>query len=190
MKTGDKQNPQQQVMIMTGIVALAILFLFKQFAYNPLQDKITAINGNLASVQQKLQEARSVADKKEIIDRDTANLQKKLAYMSEMLPQKKEIPKIVKIITTKANESSVRFVALRPSTIVAREFYNEVPIELNVKANFNNLGQFFTRIGNLNRIANVEGVQITPSGSIDSMRETINASFVIKTFTYAEGGGI
>lgn len=190
MKTGDKQNPQQQVMIMTGIVALAILFLFKQFAYDPLQEKITAVNGSLGTVQQKLQEARSVADKKEILDRDMANLQRKLAYMSEMLPQKKEIPKIVKIITTKANESSVKFISLRPSTIVAREFYNEVPIELTVKASFNNLGQFFTKIGNLNRIANVEGVQITPSGAVDNMRETINATFVIKTFTYAEGGGI
>ena len=109
--------------------------------------------------------------------------------MGEMLPQKKEIPKFLKTIISRANDSSIRMVTFQPTAIITREFYNEVPVTVNVRGSFNNLGQFFAKIGNLNRIVNVENVQLTAATSVDNPRETLNAAFTIKTFTYTEGGG-
>lgn len=189
MKIGDKKNLQQkQVMIMAVVMSVVILFLFKNFAYDTLHAKTQAIDTKLNEAKAKLADANSIADKKELIDKELATLQNKLSYMGEMLPQKKEIPKFLKTIISRANDNSVRMLTFQPSAIITREFYNEVPVTVNIRANFNNLGQFFAKVGNLNRIVNVENVQLSASPG-ENTRETISAAFTLKTFTYTEGGG-
>ncbi|MBI5555270.1 MAG: type 4a pilus biogenesis protein PilO [Elusimicrobia bacterium] len=188
MKIGDKKSLQQkQVAIMAVVVVAVILFLFKSFMYDQLQGKISAIEVKLKEAKAKLAEANSIADKKEIIDKELTILQHKLAYMSEMLPQKKEIPKFLKTIATRANDHSIRLLTFQPTAIITSEFYNEVPVTVNIRGSFNNLGQFFAKVGNLNRIVNVENVQLTATPGENS-KETIGAVFTIKTFTYTEGG--
>jgi type IV pilus assembly protein PilO len=189
VKIGEKKNLQQnQVWIMAIVMIVVISFLFKNFAYDTLHTKTQAVDVKLNEAKAKLADANSIADKKELIDKELATLQNKLSYMGEMLPQKKEIPKFLKTIISRSNDNSVRMITFQPTAIITREFYNEVPVTVNVRSSFNNLGQFFAKVGNLNRIVNVENVQITASPS-DSARETISAAFTVKTFTYTEGGG-
>lgn len=188
MKIGDKKDLQQkQVLIMTIVMGVVILFLFKNFAYDTLSSKIQRVEVKLKEAKAKLADANSIADKKELIDKELATLQHKLAYMGEMLPQKKEIPKFLKTIISQANDNTIRMITFQPTAIIAREFYNEVPVTVNIRGSFNNLGQFFARVGNLNRIVNVENVQLAASPG-ENPRETLNASFTLKTFTYTEGG--
>ncbi|MDD5492900.1 MAG: type 4a pilus biogenesis protein PilO [bacterium] len=189
MKIGDKKNLQQkQVMIMAVVMGVVILFLFKNFAYDTLHEKIQGVDVKLNEAKAKLADANSIADKKELIDKELATLQNKLAYMGEMLPQKKEIPKFLKTIISRANDNTIRMISFQPTALITREFYNEVPVSVNIRGSYNSLGQFFAKIGNLNRIVNVENVQLSASSS-DNLRETISAAFTIKTFTYTEGGG-
>lgn len=189
MKIGDKKNLQQkQVMIMAVVMGVVVLFLFKNFAYDTLHARIQSIDVKLNEANAKLSEANSIADKKELIDKELATLENKLSYMGEMLPQRKEIPKFLKTVISRANDNTVRMITFQPTAIMTREFYNEVPVTVNVRGSFNNLGQFFAKIGNLNRIVNVENVQIAASPG-ESSRETISAAFTLKTFTYTEGGG-
>lgn len=188
MKIAEKQNIKNQSLIIAGVVIIILIFLFFNFVYSPMQTRKREVKTQLDEANGKLAEAQSIADKKEIIERDLTILQHKISLMGEMLPQKKEIPSLLKMITTKANESGVKIASFKPGTIAVREFYNEIPIEVTVRAGYNSLGVFFTKIGSLYRIVNIENVQISPLGS-EVNRETINASFVIKAFTYAEGGG-
>jgi type IV pilus assembly protein PilO len=188
VKIGDKKNLQQkQVLIMAIVMGVVIVFLFKNFAYDTLNSRIQAVGVKLTEAKAKLAEANAIADKKEIIERELAVLQNKLAYMGEMLPQKKEIPKFLKTIISRSNDNSIRMITFQPSAIITREFYNEVPVSVNIKGSFNNLGQFFTKVGNLNRIVNVENVQLSATPG-ENARETLSASFTLKTFTYTEGG--
>ncbi len=189
MKIGDKKNLQKkQVLIMAVVMSVVILFLFKNFAYDTLNSKIQGVEVKLNEAKAKLTDANSIADRKELIDRELSLLQTKLAYMGEMLPQKKEIPTFLKTIISRANDSNIRMITFQPTAIITREFYNEVPVSVNIRGSYNNLGQFFAKIGNLNRIVNVESVQLSASPG-ENTRETISAAFTIKTFTYNEGGG-
>lgn len=188
MKIAGKQNIKNQSLIIAGVVTVGLIIFFFNFVYNPIQARKREVKTQLDEAKGKLAEARSIADRREVIERDLIILQHKISLMSEMLPQKKEIPSLLKTITTKANESGVKIVSFRPGTLLAREFYNEIPIEVSMKAGYNALGIFFTKIGNLNRIVNIENVQMSPAGS-GTARETISATFTIKAFTYAEGGG-
>jgi type IV pilus assembly protein PilO len=189
VKIGDKKNLQQkQVLIMAVVMCVVILFLFKNFAYDTLHVKIQSVDVKLNEAKAKLADANSIADKKELIDKEMAMLQNKLSYMGEMLPQRKEIPKFLKTIISRANDNTIRMITFQPTAIITREFYNEVPVTVNIRGSFNNLGQFFAKVGNLNRIVNVENVQLSANPGENS-RETISASFTLKTFTYTEGGG-
>lgn len=189
MKIGDNKKLQQkQVLIMAIVMGVVILFLFKSFAYDTLSSKIQSVDVKLNEAKGKLADANAIADKKEIIERELSQLQHKLVYIGEMLPQKKEIPKFLKTIISQSNDNSIRMITFQPSAIITREFYNEVPVTVNMRGSFNNLGQFFAKVGNLNRIVNVENVQFTASSS-ENARETLSSSFTLKTFTYTEGGG-
>lgn len=189
MKTDFSKAAQKKTLIIAGVGALAFLVFSWLVFLSPLKSKINEVDKELTVTKQKLAEATSIADNKEALERELILLQHKLAYVSEMLPQKKEIPKLLKTITTKANETGIKINSFRPSAVISKGFYNEVPVELNVRTTYNNLGLFFAKIGNLNRVANVESVQISPLNA-EKGRETITATLVIKTFTYTEGGGI
>jgi len=189
VKIGDKKNKQQQqIWIMAIVINIVLVFLFFNFVHGNLNAGIQKVDTKLKEVKARLEEANSIADRKEIIDKELAVLQLKLSSMSEMLPQKKEIPKFLRTIISRANDNSVRVVTFTPTAIISREFYNEVPVTVNIRSSFNNLGLFFTRVGNLNRIVNVENVQLSATPG-ESISETISAAFTIKTFTYPEGGG-
>jgi Tfp pilus assembly protein PilO len=78
---------------------------------------------------------------------------------------------------------------------ISKEYYVELPLEIEFDGTFHSMLQFFNRVGTLPRIANVSNVAAGPlSGSVKGVKkkyeyapgETLAASCTVTTFFQKE----
>jgi Tfp pilus assembly protein PilO len=93
------------------------------------------------------------------------------------VPSEKEAPEFIKLMQSAAANAGIevrRYTAHPPAT---REFFTEVPFDMELDGAYYALLAFFERVGKMERIINISGLQMA---SLDKAR---NAS-VKKTYQY------
>jgi type IV pilus assembly protein PilO len=121
---------------------------------------------------------------------EAANLDAYKAQMAEMnttfekllnrLPQKTEIAGLLEDIGAKGRESGlvINSLGIRPEVVA--EYYIEVPIGINVKGGYHDLGGFVSGVAGLPRIVTLHDFSISMSGEGQTLAMDISA----KTYRY------
>ena len=182
------KGDSKTTIIAGGLFFVALCFIFYSALYGPLIKDIAEQEKVLAEKTAKLQEARNISSQLASLEMQTRALQEELKESSKRLPQEKEIPDLLKKITSLGNKSRIDFVYFKPQGIIPRDFYKEVPIKVSVRATYHNIGTFLSEVGQLERIVNTSDIQVQPMAGKEG--QTISSTFMITTFIFAEGGGI
>jgi len=119
-------------------------------------------------------ELETYAPKLKDMDRQLANLKQQLEIERKIVPDEKEVDGFIKMLDAEAMKSGIeirRFTALPVST---REFYTEVPFEVELDGPYYSVLNFFDRVGKLERIVNMSGLLIanTKMGTIAKVKHT------------------
>ena len=77
------------------------------------------------------------------------------------LPGKTEVPGLLEDISTVGHEQGLRFSLFKPLPEVSKEFYAELPIEIQVTGNYHQLASFVSDVSALERIVTVDDFDIT-----------------------------
>src|SRR5260370_35410761 len=72
-----------------------------------------------------------------------------------------------------------------PAAVGAKEFYQEVPINVSVEGTYHNLGAFCDRVSRLSRLVNLGTIKIKSMQNPTPTR-TITAQTVATTYAYIE----
>jgi type IV pilus assembly protein PilO len=102
----------------------------------------------------KAQKAANLPRLKKDLQQLDAELKKAVAQ----LPDKKEIPDLLRNISAKAQQAGLAILLFRPRPETYQEFYAEVPVDITVKGNFHNTVGFFDEVGRLNRLVNINNI--------------------------------
>ncbi len=183
-----EQNDKKTIMIAGGIFIITAFFIFYVVLLKPMSKKITKKQKELEALQIQLREAQTIAQSLDKLEKEYRILEYELKESAARLPQEKEIADLLRQITNLSKKTKVNFGYFRLQGMVSKDFYKEVPINVGVSCTYNNLGIFLSELGSLPRIVNVSNVQIQPLGN--DTKGTISATFLITTFTFAEGGGV
>ena len=89
----------------------------------------------------------------EALDRD-------LKVAISMLPDKKEIPSLLKKLSDEAEKFGLEVYYFEPLAERKREFYAEVPVSMKVKGSFHEVLGFFDSVNKLARIVNVSDLEM------------------------------
>lgn len=119
-------------------------------------------------------ELETYAPKLKDMDRQLANLKQQLEIERKIVPDEKEVDGFIKMLDAEAMKSGIeirRFTALPVST---REFYTEVPFEVELDGPYYSVLNFFDRVGKLERIVNMSGLLIanTKMGTMAKVKHT------------------
>jgi len=79
-----------------------------------------------------------------------------------LLPNKKEIPNVLRKVTELANDSKLEFRIFVPKRERRRKLYFEIPIPIEVRGRYHNVAVFFDKIGQMQRIMNIKDVSMRP----------------------------
>jgi type IV pilus assembly protein PilO len=145
-----------------------------------------------AKLENELNNSRAIARDLQKYSEQVAKLNEELKDALTQLPNEKEIPEILKTISSLGKESNLEFTLFKPKPEQPQQFFANVPIDLVAFGNYHNVGIFFDKVSKLPRIINVVDFNLTkPKDSKDirgkSEKEILlKISCMISTYRFLE----
>jgi type IV pilus assembly protein PilO len=138
--------------ILANLLIFGLIFFFAilpqqetkkklELQHSDLQKEYTA----LLNIQMGMEQFRRDFEKSK------GDLQRALAE----LPERKDIPGILRTISTIGGETRVKIRFFEPKNIINKDFYAELPFEMKYSGGYANVGQFFDDIRRMQRIVHL-----------------------------------
>jgi type IV pilus assembly protein PilO len=167
------------------IYALAIVLLvggFTYFAYLPKHKEIVKLESEYKKLAQKLDRAKKTAKQLNYYRSKMKAAQAQFNIVMKALPEKEEIPTLLNGISQAARDAGLDITKFQPNPEIAKEFYAEVPITINVAGNYHNVAMFFDKISKLPRIVTIGALKLLP----DKEGDTLSTSCTAVTYKFIE----
>jgi type IV pilus assembly protein PilO len=142
------------------LVAILVGGLYGYFLYMPKASQLEGLRSEQLQLQRRLSEVRAVAENVGKFEEEIAALERKLKIALRQLPDSKELPVLLTDVNTLGKTSGLEIKAFRPSPEIRRDFYAEVPIEIEFVGRFHDIATFFDQVSRLPRIVNVNKLAI------------------------------
>ena len=128
-------------------------------------DQITNL-GNAALKEQTLKSEFEVKQKKAANLQDyrdqLTQIEESLDDLIKQMPTKEEIASLLIDISQTGLASGLEFKLFKPDAAISKDFYSELPINIQVIGKYEELGLFVSGLASLPRIVTIHNVNITP----------------------------
>jgi type IV pilus assembly protein PilO len=94
------------------------------------------------------------------IERQLASLKQQLEIERKIVPDEKEVPGFMKMMNAEAMKAGIELRRYTAKPTAAKDFYTEVPFEMELDGPYYSMLNFFDRVGKLERIVNVSGLLV------------------------------
>jgi type IV pilus assembly protein PilO len=131
--------------------------------YVPQNEQIERLQGDLKKARGELERLRRVEQDLRAFKKEFKEVETRFTQALQLLPDKEEIPTLLASISKLGADSGLEFLLFQPQSEVARSFYAEIPLRVEVSGQYHNVAVFFDRISKLSRIVNVGSVTMTPA---------------------------
>jgi type IV pilus assembly protein PilO len=162
-----------------------ILFFF--VSYQPNYQKIKSLSDQEAKVEKKLKEIRIILQNRPKLQQEFDTTRAVFEEASKLLPKDKEIPKLLADISSLGRTAGLDFLTFRPQPDVPKDFYAEIPIDIDVTGPYHNVGFFFDQVSKLDRIVSVQNVKMgAPKKEGNETLLNSNCKLITYRFTNVE----
>jgi type IV pilus assembly protein PilO len=155
--------PRSYRMAMLPAIVVLVSVVYVYFMYLPTKSTLESVRDQHLQLQRKLTEVRTVAGNEEAVKAEIAALEKKLDVALRQLPDSKELPVLLTDITSLGKNAGLEFKAFRPQDETRRDFYAEVPIDIEFVGGFHEVAVFFDEVSRLPRIVNIGELDVAIS---------------------------
>ncbi len=193
------KDPQVQKSLIVGILLLIFGYVyfftsFLPFFYSPQKAKINTLTGEYEKISAELEKARQTVGNLAKLENEYERLHEKWVAAQDLLPQEEEVAKLLRKVTKAGNQAGVEFTLFQPQDQVMREFVIEHPVKVIVHGQYHDVGIFLSKVANLDRIINVNGLHIKAVKNKPSDRNkvgrdhTIEVEMTMVAYTLQKGG--
>lgn len=175
--------PRSQRLLLFFLVYVLMIGAYGFGLYMPAQSQIDDYRAQEQSLlQQKAQLEQRLRDK----ERFEAELQVLMAELKEALkelPNDREIPGLLKGISSMGKKVGLEVVKFQPLPERTREYVAEVPVALEVSGSYHEVALFFERLAKMNRIVYVQDIEMKQPKEIGGeVRLTVSGNAVTFRF--------
>jgi type IV pilus assembly protein PilO len=148
---------QWVVVVAVGALLTGALYftLFKN-----QRDANAAAQQKLEAKLQENRELESYRPKLAEIERQLASLKQQLEIERRIVPDDKEVEGFIKMLDSEALKAGVWLRRYTARPVAAKEFYTELPFEMELDGPYYSMLNFFDQVGKLERIVNVSGLLV------------------------------
>jgi len=180
-------TPKKVLLWVIILCAMAGLYLWRFFL--PSQEGLSAAQREGSKLENELNNSKAIARDLQKYNEQVAKLNEELRNALTQLPNEKEIPEILKTISSLGKESNLEFILFRPKPEQPQQFFANVPIDLVALGSYHNVGMFFDKVSKLPRIINVVDFNLTKAKDIKGKGENeilLKTSCMISTYRFIE----
>ena len=178
--------------LISAVFFIVILAVFGYFFYWPKFEKIASLKAKITELDAKLATAKRNAAglKKYQAQMEAAEAQFNMAM--KKLPEKEEIPSLLTSISDSGQAVGLEFLLFEPKAEKKKEFYAEIPVAMSLQGDYHNLAVFFDQVARLNRIVNIENIQMSHGkgksgkGSSTSDNKRLKATCTAVTYKFID----
>ena len=169
----------------SAVIAALLCGGFYYFWYSDALEKQKKQEAKLAELQKQIRALEATANKLPEFQREVQALEARLETLKRILPPEKEMPDLMRRVQYLAAQSSLSIKKFNPAAVAQKDFYVEVPVNLDVEGTYHNLGAFLDRVSRMSRLVNVGNIKIKAQAK-PTISSTIQASAVATTYVYKD----
>jgi type IV pilus assembly protein PilO len=153
-------SPKIKLAITAVIVLLPVVIFYFTY-FQPKNEETERLYKQKVSLEQQLREVKLKAANLAKFEKELAEAEAKFQEAAVLLPKEKEIPNLLRDISALGRNAGLDFLTFKPLADVPRDFYAEIPITINVRGPYHNMGYFFDQVSKLERIVSVTNVKMS-----------------------------
>jgi type IV pilus assembly protein PilO len=157
-----EQLTNKQLWLIFGSLVAILIVPFYVFFVGPYRQAIIESRQHIASVQEEIRENNRIARSRGELIRKNKELQEKLARLKGQLPTDKEVESLLRAMANFAQQLGldVRLWKREQNVYDESGLYQRIPVEVELVGGYHHVGYFFDRISKLERIVNIEDIQM------------------------------
>lgn len=180
-----KGLPLYAQIIIAAVPSVLLIALFVVFIFMPKNEEIGALKTKIVKLDKDILTSEAKIKRLDALMAENELLKKKLARLKEQLPEEKEVSVLLKQISELGLRSGLEILLWKPGArrTDPQGLYVEIPVNVEVKAEYHNLGDFYSHVSRLPRLVNISDIDITVGKTNEeAARGIIGAKFTARTF--------
>lgn len=166
--------------IAAGVCGLVLLALaLSLFLLKPLWDKRGELQEDVLRGRERLTQIQKTLAQFKQFQEELAQIDIRVKEVSAVLPDSQEIPELLKSVSSIGQQNSLEFLLFKPETEIPRDFVTEVPVGVQLKGQYHQMGIFFDQIRRLPRLINVRNLEM---GGYDEKSSQVAARCQLVTY--------
>jgi type IV pilus assembly protein PilO len=149
------------ILVFVVIVLAGLIY----FAAKPQWEERTRLEKEYSGLQAELDKLKELEKNLEKHRREYAQMQEQLQDVLKQLPETKDIPNLLRNITSVSEETRLKIKYFEPKEIKNKEFYSELPFEIKFSGPFHSTAFFFDGVRKLDRLVNITNFSLEAKGS-------------------------
>ena len=178
---GELSGVKQWAIVVGGAVLITAGMHFTLFKSQ--RDQNAAAQQQLDSKMRENAELESYRPKLAEIERQLASLKQQLDIERRIVPDEKEVDGFMRMLDAEASKAGIEIRRYTANPTAQRDFYTEVPFEMELDGPYYSMLSFFDRVGKLERIVNISNLLVSTT------RKPTDAK-AKKTYQYAPNESI
>ena len=183
-------KPIAQWTIVIGVAAVITAGMY-MFVYKGMAEANQANLQVEADKQAEIDQLRPYEQKLPELLAQIESLKQQMEIQKKIVPDEKEADKFIHLMQDTAAQAGIEVRRYTSKAAQTKEFYTEVPFEMEVDGPYYSMLNFFERTGKLERIVNVNGLSMgalrgkdgRPAGKYDyAPNESVVATCTASTF--------
>jgi len=156
-----KIKQTHRILIFVGTI---LLFggSFYALDYMPKTEEIFTAQESVDRLEQQLRTVKIRARSLKKFREEYAKVKIKFQEALKLLPDKREIPNLLKGISQQGLDAKLEFRLFSPQPEKAKDFYMEIPVSMEVRGEYIHVLDFFDRVGRMDRIVNILNISMKP----------------------------
>src|SRR6266849_8054788 len=159
MNFNDMPGIKQWAVVLGGALLLSVALYFTLFKSQ--RDANTAAQQRLDDKVKENAELETYRPRLAEIERQLASLKQQLEIERRIVPDEKEVGGFMKMLDAEAMKAGIELRRYTAKPAAAKEFYTEVPFEMELDGPYYSMLNFFDKVGKLERIVNVSALLVS-----------------------------
>jgi len=178
--------PRLKLIIAVIVLAVPVALFIGLFGVSYVNE-MGKLSNDKRKLESELATVRTKASTLQQLEKELAETQEMFASKAALLPEGKEIPKLLKDISSLGTASGLDFLSFKPMPERPKDFYEEIPISISLKGAYHSIGRFFDSVSKLERIVSVGDMKVhSPTRENNEMTLKADCQLLTYRFTNEE----
>ncbi|MCX8069585.1 MAG: type 4a pilus biogenesis protein PilO [Thermodesulfovibrionales bacterium] len=176
-------STQKKQLLLIGL-PLLITALVGYFLCFPYYEDMEKLSTETAKQREEIKSAQMKSAHLPKVKAEFERLKAELKVVEQQIPEEKEVSGLLKKVSELGTKSELQVLKWKPKDKTlhpSKEIY-EIPVEVEMRGQYHNFGQFYNNVSKLERIVNIFNINIASAG-IKTRPNELKASYVVTTYS-------